>query len=209
LILGFNGELSPNPILHHYALNYPDAFKLDIVDIALPSREMELEGSSLLVMNDQTAWVDGDLICPLLLWNYDGMWIDMDSLLTRNPLPSPLPDRARVRHPVGLLRQALLATQRHTNALPRPPRLSLRGLPHHVHAPTAPAGLHRLGIRPLPRARETVRTRRGTAVQDSTALVFFVFWRALCPMASLTDRESLLSPPPPAAHRYVLVVLSL
>jgi hypothetical protein len=102
----------------------------------------------------------------------------------------PLPEH-RVRHPVGLLRHALLAAQQHADALPQPPRLPLRGLPHHVHVPAAPAGLHRLGIRPLPQARETTRTRHGTAVQDSTALVVFVFWRALCPMASLTDCESL------------------
>jgi hypothetical protein len=53
---------------------------------------MKLEDSSLLVMNEQTAWVDGDLIRPLLLWNHDGMRTHMDSLLTRDPLPSPLPE---------------------------------------------------------------------------------------------------------------------
>jgi hypothetical protein len=105
--------------------------------------------------------------------------------------PSPPLSRARVRHPVGLLRQALLADQRHADALPRPPRLPLRGLLHDVHVPTAPAGLHRLGIRPLPRAIETACRRHGTAVQDSTALVVFVFWWALCPVASLTDCGSL------------------
>jgi hypothetical protein len=54
-ILASNGDPSANPILHHYALKYPDAFELEIVDIALPSRGMELESSSLLVMNDQRA----------------------------------------------------------------------------------------------------------------------------------------------------------
>jgi hypothetical protein len=105
--------------------------------------------------------------------------------------PPPLPfTRARVRHPVGLRRQAL-AAQQHADALPRQSRLPLRGLPHHVHVPTAPPGLHRLGIRPLPQTMETARTRRGTAVRDSTALVVLVFGRALCPMASLADCESL------------------
>jgi hypothetical protein len=105
---------------------------------------MELEGSSLLVTNDQRAWVDGDLIRPLLSWNCVGMQIDTDSLLARDPLPSPLPEH-RVRHPVGLLRHALLAAQRHADALPQTPQLPLRGLPHHVHVPTVPEGLHRLG----------------------------------------------------------------
>jgi hypothetical protein len=44
------------------------------------------------MLNDQIAWVDGDLIHLLLLWNYDGMQIDMESLLARDPLPSPLPE---------------------------------------------------------------------------------------------------------------------
>jgi hypothetical protein len=38
LILWFNGDLSPNLILRHYVLKYPNAFKLEIVDIALLSR---------------------------------------------------------------------------------------------------------------------------------------------------------------------------
>jgi hypothetical protein len=42
LILWSNADLSANSILRHYALNYPDAFKLDIVGIALQSRGMEL-----------------------------------------------------------------------------------------------------------------------------------------------------------------------
>jgi hypothetical protein len=159
------------------------------VDIALLSRGTELEGSSLLVMNDQTAWVDNDLICPLLLWNHDGMRIDTGSLFTRDPLPSPLPKHEFVTQ-WDCYDKALLAAQQHAHALPRPPRLPLRGLPHHVHGLTAPAGIHRLGIRSLPRAMKTARTRRGTAVQDSTALVVFVFWWALCPMAFLMDCES-------------------
>jgi hypothetical protein len=92
LILELTNVLSSNPILHPYPLTYPDAFKPGIVDIALLSRATELEGLSLLVMNDQTAWVNGNLICPLFLWNYDGMRIGMDSLLAHDPFPSPLPE---------------------------------------------------------------------------------------------------------------------
>jgi hypothetical protein len=104
----------------------------------------------------------------------------------------PLPfTRVPSSSPSGPTRHTLLAAQRHADALPRPPCLPLRGLPHHDHVPTAPAGLHRLGIRPLPQAMEMACARRGTAVQDSTARVVFVFWGALCPVVSLMDCESL------------------
>jgi hypothetical protein len=87
------------------------------VDIALLSRGTELEGSSLPVMNDQTPWVDGDLIRSLLLWNHDGMRIDMHFLLTHDSLPSPLPEY-QVRHLVGLLDT---------------PSSPLSGMPMHFH----------------------------------------------------------------------------
>ncbi|KAI6116248.1 hypothetical protein F5141DRAFT_655108 [Pisolithus sp. B1] len=41
----------------------------------------------LLQLNDARAWVDGDLVRLLILWNHGGMWIDMDTLLTRDLSP--------------------------------------------------------------------------------------------------------------------------
>ncbi|KAJ3507644.1 hypothetical protein NLJ89_g6187 [Agrocybe chaxingu] len=87
LVLWSNGDLSPNPILQTYLIRYPDAFALKIVDIPALARGTELDGSELLTRKDAKAWVDGDLIRLLLLWNYGGVWVDMDSLLTRDLEP--------------------------------------------------------------------------------------------------------------------------
>ncbi|PBK71423.1 glycosyltransferase family 32 protein [Armillaria solidipes] len=84
LILWSNGDLSGNEILAGYVKRYPGAFALKIVDIPTLAIGTELEGSELLRRKDEKAWVDGDLICLLLLWNYSGVWVDMDSLLTRD-----------------------------------------------------------------------------------------------------------------------------
>ncbi|KAF7296518.1 Glycosyltransferase family 32 protein [Mycena chlorophos] len=87
LVLWSNGELGPNDILSKYLNRYPDSFSLRIVDIPSLARGTFLEGSDLLVSKDKKAWVDGDLIRLLLLWNFGGVWVDMDSLLTRDLEP--------------------------------------------------------------------------------------------------------------------------
>ena len=88
LILWSNGDLgSNNDILAKYQRRFPDAFALRVVDIPTLAKGTELEGSDLLTRKDTKAWVDGDLIRLLLLWTYGGVWVDMDSLLTRNLEP--------------------------------------------------------------------------------------------------------------------------
>ena len=87
LILWSNGDLSSNDILRTYLRRYPDTFTLKIVDIPDLAKGTELEGSDLLTRKDAKAWIDGDLIRLLLLWNYGGVWVDMDSLLTRDLEP--------------------------------------------------------------------------------------------------------------------------
>jgi len=87
LILWSNGELGSNTILSRYVQKYPEAFALKVVDIPALAKGTELESSSLLNSQDAKAWVDGDLIRLLLLWNYGGVWVDMDSLLTRDLEP--------------------------------------------------------------------------------------------------------------------------
>ena len=86
LILWSNGELNSN-ILQTYLKRYPDSFALGIVDIPSLAKGTALEGSHLLMLEDALAWVDGDLLRLLLLWNYGGVWIDMDLLLTRSLEP--------------------------------------------------------------------------------------------------------------------------
>lgn len=87
LILWSNGDLSGNVLLSTWLQRYPDAFDLKILDVETLARGTALEGSHLLKSNDAKAWVDGDLIRLLLLWNYGGVWVDMDSLLTRDLAP--------------------------------------------------------------------------------------------------------------------------
>jgi hypothetical protein len=87
-ILWSNGDLSSNKILQSYVLRYPNNFSLKIVDVEGLARGTELEGNEMVLnLNDKKAWLDGDLIRLLLLWNYGGVWVDMDSLLTRDLEP--------------------------------------------------------------------------------------------------------------------------
>ncbi|KAF8965081.1 glycosyltransferase family 32 protein [Flammula alnicola] len=87
LTLWSNGDLTSNLILRNYQNRYPDAFALEIVDIPTLAKGTELEGSALLTRKDAKAWIDGDLIRLLLLWNFGGVWVDMDSLMTRDLEP--------------------------------------------------------------------------------------------------------------------------
>lgn len=87
LILWSNGDLSHNPIIRHYLNRFPDSFTIKVVNIRSLARGTSLEKSEMLNIKDEKAWVDGDLIRLLLLWNYGGVWIDMDSLLTRDLEP--------------------------------------------------------------------------------------------------------------------------
>ncbi|KAJ7202847.1 glycosyltransferase family 32 protein [Mycena pura] len=87
LVLWSNGDLGGNEILKKYINRFPDSFDLRVVDIPTLARGTYLEGTALLVQKDNKAWVDGDLIRLLLLWNFGGVWVDMDSLLTRDLEP--------------------------------------------------------------------------------------------------------------------------
>ena len=87
LVLWSNGDLSGNKLLRVWLERFPDAFELGIVDVEELSRGTELEGSPMLHLNDKKAWVDGDLVRLLLLWQHGGVWVDMDSLFTRDMAP--------------------------------------------------------------------------------------------------------------------------
>jgi len=87
LILWSNGDLSGNTILANWRRRYPDAFELRIVDYDALAQGTELENSELLKVKDSRAWIDGDLVRLLVLWAYGGVWVDMDSLLTRDLAP--------------------------------------------------------------------------------------------------------------------------
>jgi hypothetical protein len=87
LILWSNGDLSKNRIVSAWMRTHPTTFETRIVSVHSLARGTALEGSALLNIQDEKAWVDGDLVRLLVLWVYGGIWIDMDSLLTRDLTP--------------------------------------------------------------------------------------------------------------------------
>jgi len=87
LILWSNGKLSPNKFIDKWLARYPRSFELRIVDIPQLAMGTPLEGNKYLDRNDPLAWVDGDLVRLLVVWNFGGAWVDMDSLLTRDIYP--------------------------------------------------------------------------------------------------------------------------
>jgi len=87
LVLWSNGDLSGNAILAKWRERFPEAFELRVVDYGELARGTELEGSDLLRVKDTRAWIDGDLVRLLVLWAFGGVWVDMDSLLTRDLAP--------------------------------------------------------------------------------------------------------------------------
>lgn len=86
-MLWSNGDLSGNELIQKWLNWYPDAFVLKVVDYDQLAQGTRLAHSDLLKMKDTKAWIDGDLVRLLVLWAYGGVWVDMDSLLTRDLAP--------------------------------------------------------------------------------------------------------------------------
>jgi hypothetical protein len=87
LILWSNGDLSKNPIIKTWLQTHPGTFETRVVNFQVLARGTALQDSELLAMRDTKAWIDGDLVRLLVLWVYGGVWVDMDSLLTRDLTP--------------------------------------------------------------------------------------------------------------------------
>ncbi|KAF8708154.1 Glycosyltransferase sugar-binding region containing DXD motif, partial [Rhizoctonia solani] len=88
LILWSNGDLRDNKYVMQFTSRYPSTiFQVRRVNVDQLAKGTSLEGSSLLHQRDKRAWVDGDLIRLLVTWAEGGIWIDMDSLLTRDLSP--------------------------------------------------------------------------------------------------------------------------
>ncbi|KAH8087130.1 glycosyltransferase family 32 protein [Cristinia sonorae] len=86
-VLWSNGDLTGNPMVQKWLKMYPDAFTTKVVDYQVLAEGTELGRSELLRVKDTKAWIDGDLVRLLVLWAYGGVWVDMDSLLTRDLTP--------------------------------------------------------------------------------------------------------------------------
>jgi len=87
LVMWSNGDLRKYPVIRRWAEERPEAFELRMVDMQELAKGTALEGSILLSSTDEKAWTDGDVLRLLLLWNFGGIWVDMDSLLTRDLAP--------------------------------------------------------------------------------------------------------------------------
>jgi hypothetical protein len=87
LIMWSNGDLSSNALLASYVARYPGAFELRVADVHALSKGTPLENSPLLSSRDEKAWLDGDLVRLLVVWRDGGVWVDMDTLLTRDLTP--------------------------------------------------------------------------------------------------------------------------
>ncbi|KIJ49928.1 hypothetical protein M422DRAFT_160279 [Sphaerobolus stellatus SS14] len=87
LVMWSNGDLRIYPVIRNWLEKHPEQFALQVVDLSNLARGTALEGSPLLTSTDEKAWTDGDLIRLLLLWNFGGAWVDMDTLLTRDLSP--------------------------------------------------------------------------------------------------------------------------
>jgi hypothetical protein len=87
LIMWSNGDLSGNALLASYVARYPGAFELRVADVHELSKGTPLENSPLLSSSDKKAWLDGDLVRLLVVWRDGGVWVDMDTLLTRDLTP--------------------------------------------------------------------------------------------------------------------------
>ncbi|KAI0048283.1 glycosyltransferase family 32 protein [Auriscalpium vulgare] len=87
LIMWSNGDLSTNALLRSYVERYPGRFELRTADVHELSKGTELENSPLLTSQDKKAWLDGDLIRLLVVYLEGGVWVDMDTLLTRDISP--------------------------------------------------------------------------------------------------------------------------
>lgn len=84
MIMWSNGDLKKYPAIKYWLERYPNSFEVRLLDIHALAHGTALENSPMLTSTDSKAWTDGDVIRLLLLWNYGGIWVDMDSLLTRD-----------------------------------------------------------------------------------------------------------------------------
>ena len=158
------------------------------------TRGTELEG--LLSGNDggglfdERAWVDGDAVRLLVLWNFGGIWMDMDQVLTRDL--HPLTDQEFVtqwdcyggyylipRAPsyksadavFRLYRQAILLVEWRVDAFPTTLAIPLRSIPHHGFVPTPSTQYVHMGFTPVFETSSTA-TRESRQTICRLALVF-------------------------------------
>jgi len=77
--------LSATSLGAKYLRDWPGVFEIQEVDVQQMTRGTVLHRTAALEgMYDGSAWVDGDAVRLLALWNHGGIWFDMDEILTRD-----------------------------------------------------------------------------------------------------------------------------
>ena len=75
--------LRDSPLLAKLLRLYgPHRFSVREVDKGALAAGTPMEGSAMLDMADEKAWLDGDLVWILVLWAEGGIWVDMDTIMT-------------------------------------------------------------------------------------------------------------------------------
>lgn len=91
LILWTNGkeDLMRSNRLRELVQDWPDHIEVRQFEPAVLTKGTEIEGllSQMGGIFDRRAWVDGDVVRLLALYQYGGVWIDMDMILTRDVQP--------------------------------------------------------------------------------------------------------------------------
>lgn len=92
IIMWSNGDLlakqASRDILESRLLANADRIELRVIDFAALSMGTPMQNSPMLQkVNDPRAWVDGDLARVLVLWQYGGLWVDMDHIVLRDMRP--------------------------------------------------------------------------------------------------------------------------
>lgn len=78
--------------LAHLVSAFPDNIQIRQVDFRDLTRGTALEGHAFVDersggLYDGKGWIDGDAVRLLVMWNYGGVWVDMDQVLTRDLRP--------------------------------------------------------------------------------------------------------------------------
>jgi Glycosyltransferase sugar-binding region containing DXD motif len=84
IIIWSNGKLVSKE-LDSLTARFPGRIEVRIVDIDELRVGTPIEGSDRTKhIYDRRAWLDGDLVRVLVMWNFGGIWVDMDMIVTRD-----------------------------------------------------------------------------------------------------------------------------
>ncbi|KAG0139319.1 hypothetical protein CROQUDRAFT_52115 [Cronartium quercuum f. sp. fusiforme G11] len=78
-------KLDNDPLLSPFIKKHANKISLRVINLIELTKYTSMENHELLnKVFDKKAWLDGDLIRVLVLWNFGGFWIDMDNLVLKD-----------------------------------------------------------------------------------------------------------------------------